>query len=214
MTRVGVCLSGCGMHDGSEVHEATLTLLFLDKAGAEIVCLAPDIDQCDVINHITGRPENGKRRVIAEAARIARGNIRDIKQVTAGDLDALIFPGGVGAAKNLTDYYSKGADLTVEPEVARLVTEMHAAGKPLGFICISPVIGAKVLGAAVTFGSDRDTAAAIVKMGGTHAERPVGEIMFDEKNRVVSTPAYMMTSRIAEIAVGIEKLVNKVLALA
>jgi enhancing lycopene biosynthesis protein 2 len=214
MTRVGVLLCGCGMYDGSEVHEATLTLFFLDRAGAEIVCIAPDIAQYDVVNHVNGRATGEKRQVLVEAARIARGEIKDIKQVTASELDALILPGGVGAAKNLCDFALKGADCTVNPEVADLIREMHRAGKPTGFICIAPTIAAKVLGAKVTIGTDRATAAAVEKMGGSHVTCQVDQIAVDEEKKVVSTPAYMLGPTISKIALGIEKLVAKVLELA
>jgi enhancing lycopene biosynthesis protein 2 len=214
MTKVGVLLSGCGMYDGSEVHEATMTLLFLDRAGAEVVCMAPDIAQYDVVNHISGRATGEQRQVLIEAARIARGYIRDIKQVSESELDALILPGGMGAAKNLCDFALKGEDCTVNPEVARLIREMHQAGKPIGFICIAPVIAAKVLGARVTIGTDRATAAAVERMGGSHVACQVGEIAVDEEEKVVSTPAYMLGPTISRIALGIEKLVAKVLEMA
>jgi len=214
MTKVGVLLCGCGMYDGSEVHEATLTLFFLDRAGAEIVCMAPDIGQAEVVNHISGQATGEKRQVLLEAARIARGDIRDIKQVRASELDALILPGGLGAAKNLCDFALKGADCTVNPEVAGLIREMHQAGKPIGFICIAPAIAAKVLGAKVTIGTDRATAAAVERMGGSHVMCQVDQIAVDEEKKVVSTPAYMLGPTISKVALGIEKLVAKVLELA
>jgi enhancing lycopene biosynthesis protein 2 len=214
MTKVGVLLCGCGMYDGSEIHEATLTLLFLDRAGAEIVCIAPDISQAEVVNHLTGQATGERRQVLVEAARIARGSIRDIRQVKASELSALILPGGLGAAKNLCDFALKGADCTVKPEVAGLIREMHEAGKPIGFICIAPVIAAKVLGAKVTIGTDRATAATVEKMGGRHVVCAVDEITVDEEKKVVSTPAYMLGPTISRVALGIEKLVAKVLELA
>jgi len=214
MAKVGVVLAGSGVMDGSEIHEATLALYFLDKAGAEIVCMAPDVDQLDVIDHLKGEPSDETRNVLVEAARIARGDIKDIKEIKASGLDALIFPGGYGAAKNLCNFAVKGADCTVNPDVERLIKEMHEAGKPIGFICISPVIAAKVLHAEVTIGSDKDTAAAIEKMGGKHVVRDVDDIAFDEKNNVVSTPAYMLGPSISKVALGIGRLVDKVLELA
>ncbi|MCD6129411.1 MAG: isoprenoid biosynthesis glyoxalase ElbB [Deltaproteobacteria bacterium] len=214
MAKVGVVLAGSGVMDGSEIHEATLALYFLDKAGAEIVCMAPDVDQLDVIDHLKGEPSDETRNVLVEAARIARGDIKDIKEIKASGLDALIFPGGYGAAKNLCNFAVKGADCTVNPDVERLIKEIHEAGKPIGFICISPVIAAKVLHAEVTIGSDKDTAAAIEKMGGKHVVRDVDDIAFDEKNNVVSTPAYMLGPSISKVALGIGRLVDKVLELA
>lgn len=214
MAKVGVVLAGSGVMDGSEIHEAALTLYFLDRSGAEIVCMAPDVNQLDVVNHLKGEPSDETRNVLVEAARIARGDIKDIKEIKASGLDALIFPGGYGAAKNLCNFAVKGADCIVNPEVERLIKEMHEAGKPIGFICIAPVIAAKVLGAEVTIGSDKDTAAAIEKMGGKHVIREVEDIVFDGKNNVVSTPAYMLGPSISKVALGIGKLVDKVLELA
>ena len=214
MVKAGVVLSGCGVYDGSEIHEATLTLFFLDRAGAEIICLAPNVSQVEVVDHVTGKSTDVKRSVLVESARIARGDIKDIRQVKAAYLDALIFPGGFGAAKNLCDFAIKGADCTVNPEVARLITEMHQAGKPMGFICIAPVIAARVLGATVTIGNDQNTAAAIEEMGGRHIIGAVGEIIVDEENKIVSTPAYMLGPTISKVALGIEKLVDRILHLA
>jgi len=201
------------MYDGSEVHEATLTLYFLDRAGVEIICMAPDISQLEVIDHLKSESVSEKRNVLVESARIARGDIKDIKEVKASDLDALVIPGGLGAAKNLCNFAVEGADCTVVPEVERLIKETHEAGKPVGFICIAPVIAAKVLGATVTIGNDRDTATTIEKMGGKHIVCGVDEIAVDEKNKVVSTPAYMLGPTISRVALGIEKLVAKVLDL-
>jgi enhancing lycopene biosynthesis protein 2 len=217
MTRVGVVLSGCGVFDGAEIHEATLTLLYLDRAGAEIVCMAPDTDQMHVVNHIKGEATGEKRNVLAESSRIARGVIKDLKDVKAADLDALVFPGGFGAAKNLCDFAVKGADCAVNPQVERLIKEMHAAKKPIGFACIAPVIAAKVLGSfnpELTIGNDKDTAEAIEKMGGKHVGSPVENAVIDRKNKIVTTPAYMLGPTISKIALGIEKLINEVLKMA
>ena len=211
MTRVGVVLAGCGVMDGSETQEAVLTLYFLDRAGAEVICIAPDINQLDVVNHLDGESSDETRNVLEESARIARGEISDIRDIKASNLDALIFPGGYGAAKNLCNFATKGADCAVNPEVERLIKEMRKEGKPMGFICIAPVIAAKVLGAKVTIGNDKDTAAAIEKMGGKHVVRDVGEIAFDKKNKVVSTPAYMLGPTISKVALGIEKLVHRIM---
>ncbi len=213
MTKVGVILSGCGVYDGSEIHEATLALLFLDRAGAEIIPAAPDIET-EVIDHRTGKPTGEKRSVLAEAARIARGPVKDIKGLRARDLDAVIFPGGFGAAKNLCDFAAKGAECTVHPEVARLVREMREAAKPMGFICIAPVMAARLLKARVTVGGDPGVAAAIREMGGKPVAVGVGDIVVDEENRIVTTPAYMVGPTISRIAVGIEKLVDEVLRMA
>jgi len=218
MPKVGVVLSGCGVFDGAEIHESVLTLLALDRAGAEAVCLAPDIDQMHVMNHLIGEEVKGERRnVLVESARIARGRIRDLAGVKADELDALIFPGGFGAAKNLSTFAVEGADCTVHPDVERLAKAMHAAGKPLGFICIAPAMAAKIFEGAgpltLTIGNDADTAGAIEQMGQKHQRCAVSEIAVDKKNKIVSTPAYMLGERISEVAEGIEKLVASVLKL-
>jgi enhancing lycopene biosynthesis protein 2 len=217
MVKVGVLLSGCGVFDGAEIHEAVLTLLALDKAGAEIVCMAPNMDQVHVINHLTQEVMNEKRNVLVESARIARGAIKDLREVRASDIDALIIPGGYGAAKNLSDFAFKGAAATVHPEVQGLLNDMASAGKPIGAICIAPATLTKALAdrqPEVTIGTDKDTASAIEAMGGQHKACTVDMIHLDSKNKIVSTPAYMLGPSIKDVAQGIEKLVTKVLELA
>ena len=217
MAKVGVLLSGCGVFDGVEIHEAVLTLLALDRAGAEIVCMAPNVEQAHVINHLTQEVTAEKRNVLVESARIARGEIKDLKDVQAGDLDALIMPGGFGAAKNLSDFAFKGPQATVLPEVKRLLTDLAAAGKPIGAICIAPATLTKALAdrkPEVTIGTDAGTASAIEAMGGRHKSCSVDMIHLDAGNKLVSTPAYMLGPGIKEVAQGIEKLVARVVELA
>jgi enhancing lycopene biosynthesis protein 2 len=214
--KVGVLLSGCGVFDGSEIHEAVLTLLALDRAGAETVCMAPDVDQLHVINHLTQEQTKEKRNVLVESARIARGKIKNLKDVKASNLDALILPGGMGAAKNLSTFALQGADAQVNPEVKRLLNEMVSSGKPVGAICIAPATLTKALSdkkPQVTIGNDLNTAQAIEKMGGGHKICSVDMIHVDENNNIVTTPAYMLGPGIKDIAVGIEKLVNKVVSM-
>jgi enhancing lycopene biosynthesis protein 2 len=216
--RVGVILSGSGYLDGAEIQEATLTLLYLDRRGAKVTAMAPDVKQMHVVDHVKGEPAGAEsRNVLAEAARITRGVIVDVKTVKAGDLDALILPGGFGVAKNLCTFATEGVKLEVNPDVERLVRDMAAAGKPLGFVCIAPVIAAKVLGARkvkLTIGNDPATAAVVNALGAIHVESPVDQIVVDEKNKVVSTPAYMLGPSIAPVAAGIERLVGAVLEMA
>jgi len=215
--KIGVVLSGCGVYDGSEIHEAVLTLLAIDRNGAEAVCMAPDMELAEV-NHLAGQPTGAKRNVLIESARIARGNITDIAKIKAVDLDAIIFPGGFGAAKNLCDFALKGADAAVQPEVARLLKEMAAVKKPIGAICIAPALIAAVLGKEyapeVTIGNDAGTAAAINATGSVHRNCPVRELVVDSQNRIVTTPAYMLAGCISEAADGIEKAVKAVIELA
>jgi enhancing lycopene biosynthesis protein 2 len=214
--KIGVVLSGCGVRDGSEIHEAVLTLLAIDRNGAEAVCMAPDIEVPEV-NHLAMQETGAKRNVLVESARIARGNIRNIRDVKAAELDAVIFPGGFGAAKNLCDFAAKGADATIQPDVARLVRDMAKAKKPIGAICIAPALIAAILGKeyapSLTIGNDAGTAAAINQTGSKHVECPVTEFVVDRENKVISTPAYMLATRISETAEGIEKAVKAVLDL-
>lgn len=217
MPKIGVLLSGCGVYDGAEIHESVLTLLALDRAGAEIVCMAPDMDQMHVINHLTQEVSEEKRNVLVESARIARGEIRNLKDVRGEDLDGLIIPGGFGAAKNLSDFAVKGPEATVHPEVKRVLKEVSDAGKPIGAVCIAPATLVRALSEKspeVTIGTDTGTGSAIDAMGGTHKICTVDQIHVDERNRLVTTPAYMLGPGIKEVAVGVEKLVSKVVELA
>lgn len=216
MKKVGIVLSGCGVYDGSEIHEAVFTLLAIDRNGAEAVCLAPDMEFAEV-NHLTGEATGAKRNVLTESARIARGKIRDIKGVRAEELDALIFPGGYGAAKNLCNFAEKGAEAAIHPEVARLLREMAAAKKPICAICIAPALVAATLGREyapkVTIGTDAGTAAAIAATGSEHVNCPVTEFVVDRERKIVTTPAYMLAQRISEAADGIDKAVRATLEL-
>lgn len=216
MKKIGVVLSGCGVRDGSEIHEAVLTLLAIDQNGAEAVCMAPDAEFPET-DHLTMQETGLKRNALVESARIARGNIRDIREVKASDLDAIILPGGFGAAKNLCDFAMQGASARVHPEVSRLLKEMSGARKPIGAICIAPVVLAAVLGKelapTLTIGNDAGTAAEIEKTGARHQECPVTEFVVDRKNKLVTTPAYMLATRISEASEGIAKCVREVVAL-
>jgi enhancing lycopene biosynthesis protein 2 len=215
MKKVGVVLSGCGVYDGAEIHESVLTLLALAKQGAEAVCFAPDKSQTDVINHLSGELMPETRNVLIEAARIARGNIQPLAQANPEELDALIVPGGFGAAKNLSNFASQGSECRVDDALKALAQRMHAAGKPLGFMCIAPAMLPKIFDfpLRLTIGTDIDTAEVIEEMGGEHVPCPVEDIVVDEDNKIVTTPAYMLAQTIAEAAVGIEKLVERVLVL-
>ena len=216
--KIGVVLSGCGVYDGAEIHESVITLLAIDRLGAEAIICAPDRPQLHVVNHLTSEVEEGaERNVLVESARIARGAIRDVDEVTADELDALILPGGFGAAKNLCDFAVKGADCDVDPDVSKLVMDMHGAGKPVGFLCISPAMAAKIFstagvkGVKLTIGNDKGTADAITAMGAEHVDCAAGDCVVDSDHKVVSTPAYMLAQGISEVAEGIDKAVAKVL---
>ncbi len=220
MPTIGVCISGSGVYDGAEIFETVATLYHLDQAGAKCLTMAPDIQQAHVINHVTGEEMPGEsRNVLVEAARIVRGQIKDIAGLGVDDMDGLIFPGGFGAAKNLSTYAFDGANCTVNQEVNRLAREILAAGKPLGAICIAPAMLAKILEGSgidtrLTIGSDSKTAQDIETMGTTHVVCNVTEHVTDRENKIVSTPAYMLANRISEAWEGIGGLVKEILDMA
>ena len=217
MNKVGVVLSGCGHQDGSEIHEAVFTLHALEKAGAEAIIMAPDMDQFHVINHLNGNEDlTESRNILVESARIARGKVVDVASVSGHQLDALIFPGGTGMAKNIFDYSMAGINCTVISDVQRLVVEILEADKPLGAICIAPVMVAKVLEflgrtGTVTGGFNVEINNDIKAMGINTIEVGAEEIVVDKENKIVTTPAYVEAKSMNESFMGIEKLVNKVL---
>lgn len=214
--KVAVILSGCGVFDGAEINETVLTALSLDQQGAQVEYFAPDINQHHVLNHLTGEEMPEQRNVLVESARITRGKSRDIRELKAADFDAVILPGGFGVAKNLSDFAFKGADCRVQEDTLQAILQFKEAKKPVGLICISPALSAKIFaeGVRCTIGDDADTAAAITQMGGVHQDCTVDCIVVDEKNRLVTTPAYMLAQSISEAAKGIHKLVEQVLAMA
>ena len=218
MKKIGVLISGCGVNDGAEIHESVITMLALDRAGVETVMMAPNIDQMHVVNHYTGQEMDEFRNVLVESSRIARGNIKDMAEVTGNDIDALIIPGGFGVVKNLCDYAMAGSECSINPDVFRLVSEVHLLQKPIGAICIAPAMMAKILGeqdesAEMTIGSDESTANDIKTMGSTHVTCPVTEMIVDKEKKIITTPAYMEAQSIKEAAEGIEKLVVEILSM-
>lgn len=213
--RVAVVLSGCGVFDGSEIYETVITFLRLDQQNAKVQCFAPNVPQMHVINHLSGEVSEGEtRNVLVEAARLARGEIKNLADANPADFDALIVPGGFGAAKNLSDFAVKGAQMKVNEDLQKLVQGMHQQGKPVGLVCIAPAMAGVLFGKGVqcTIGNDADTATAINATGAVHCDRSVDEICIDEANKLVTTPAYMLAGRISEAATGINKLVDEVLA--
>ncbi len=212
MKKIAVLLSGCGVFDGSEIYETVLTLIAIEKAGATYQCVAPDMMQYHVMNHLTKAPSDEKRNVLVEAARLARGNIKSLSQVNPNDFDGLMVPGGFGAAKNLSQFAFKGSDTDVQPDVLKFCQAFANAGKPAGYICIAPTWVNKVYGGGVTvtIGNDPDTIKAIEAMGGKHQVCTVSQICKDEKHKVVTAPAYMLAKSILEAQSGIEKCVQQV----
>ncbi len=210
--KFAVVLSGCGVYDGAEIHEATLTMLAIIKNGGVYQCFAPDIPQYHVINHLTGEEMNEKRNVLIESARIARGDIKPLSEYNVKEFDALIFPGGFGVAKNLSTIAFDGADAKVNPEVEKTIKETLTAKKPIGALCISPALVAKVIeGVEVTIGNDKATAQAIEKMGGKHIVTTHGEVVHDHKYNVFTTPCYMLDATIADIDAGANNVVKEMM---
>lgn len=198
--KFAVVLSGCGVYDGSEIHEATMTLLAIKEVGADYQCFAPDMQQYHVINHLTGKEMNESRNVLVESARIARGDIKALSAFKATDYDALIFPGGFGAAKNLSTVAFDGPKATVNAEVESSIKQMLALHRPIGALCISPAVVARVIqGVEVTIGNDKDTAEAIEKMGSKHVVTTHGQVVHDHKYNVFTTPCYMLEATILDI---------------
>ncbi|MCM8542288.1 MAG: isoprenoid biosynthesis glyoxalase ElbB [Lentisphaeraceae bacterium] len=215
--KIGVLLSGCGVFDGSEIYESVITLLELDKSGAEVTCMAPDIDQLKVVNHLSSSDSQETRNVLVESARVARGEISNVNEVDVDSLDALILPGGFGAALNNCNFAVAGPDGEVNAGVASVVQKFFDAKKPIGAMCIAPTLLALVLkgkGIKLTIGSDEGVAAGINATGNIHVNSSTADIVVDEYHKVVTTPAYMTAGSISEAAIGIEKLVKKILELA
>lgn len=214
MKKFAVVLAGSGVYDGAEIHEATLSLYAISKNGGEYEIFAPNINQHHVINHITGEEMPETRNVLIESARIARGNIKDLKEFKAEDFDALLLPGGFGVAKNLCSFAFDGPDCKVNEEVAATLKAMHSAKKPIGALCIAPALLAKVLSnVEVTIGQDAGTAEAINSLGATHTETNHGEIVFDKKNKIITTPCYMLDASIAQIGEGAENVVKAIMTM-
>ena len=210
--QIAVILSGCGHQDGAEIHEATLTLWAIHKNGAEYQCFAPNIMQHHVLNHISGDEMDEQRNVLIESARIARGKVEDLARFDASAVDALVIPGGMGAAKNLCTFAFDGPQCVVNKDVEEAVKAMHQAGKPIGALCIAPVLLAKVLGnITLTIGQDEETEEQIRAMGASHMPTGFGEVAVDKQNKIITTPCYMLESRVDQIADGADALVQAVL---
>ena len=211
--KVAVILAGCGVFDGSEIHEAVITILNLHKLGADITFFAPNVSQADVVNHLEGKPDLSSRNVLVESARIARGSIFDLANFNATDFDAVVFPGGFGAAKNLCTFAFDGSQCSVNGDVQKVINAMLSNNKPMGFLCIAPVIAAKAIGKGVnlTIGTDTTTASAIEAMGAKHVNCSADDFVVDETFKVYSTPAYMLASNTAEIDSGVSKMLISML---
>lgn len=219
MPKVAVVLCGSGKADGSEIHESVSCLVHLSRLGAQYRCFAADAPQADVVNHFSGEPMHEQRNQLVEAARIARGDISPLAQLDPAEFDAVVFPGGFGAAKNLCTFAKDGENCTVAPDVERIVKGFHRAGKPVSMCCIAPVIGAKVLGKAaggpgvsLTIGDDKDVSGAMEKWGSRNVVKPVTEAAVDEANRLASAPAYMYGNATPwEVFQGIGRMIEEMM---
>jgi enhancing lycopene biosynthesis protein 2 len=213
MKKFAVVLSGNGVYDGAEIHEATLTLLAIKKLGADYSIFAPDIAQHHVVNHLTGEEMPETRNVLVESARIARGKISNLNSFNAREFDALIFPGGFGVAKNLSTWAFNGPDCKVNSDVEKAIKDMSSLQKPIGALCISPVVIAKILGnVEVTIGQDKATAEAVEKTGARHVNTSHGDVVRDSHRPIFTTPCYMLDADIVQIADGAENIVKAILA--
>jgi enhancing lycopene biosynthesis protein 2 len=214
MKKIAVVLSGCGVFDGAEIHEATLSLLAIAKKGCSYEIFAPDMQQHHVINHLTGEEMDETRNVLVESARIARGKIKDLKQFNPEAFDGLLFPGGFGAAKNLSTWAFEAADSTVLPEVEDAIKGTVQLGKPVGALCISPVILAKVLGeVSLTIGDDEGTIDALEALGTNHVITTHGEVVVDPDYNLVTTACYMLDATIDQISLGADNVVDAMIKL-
>ncbi|MGE0077374.1 MAG: isoprenoid biosynthesis glyoxalase ElbB [Bacteroidales bacterium] len=210
--KFAVILSGSGVFDGSEIHEAVMTLYAIALNNCSYQVFAPDMPQYHVINHTNGSVMNETRNVLVESARISRGTIKPLSDFNAEFYDALIFPGGYGAAKNLSTWAFDNENCTVIDEVSRAIKEMHALHKPIGALCISPVLLAKVLGnVTVTIGKDSSTAKAIENIGAKHQQTGHAQVVVDERNMLFTTPCYMLDATIVEIADGAKAIITEML---
>jgi enhancing lycopene biosynthesis protein 2 len=212
--KFAVVLSGCGVYDGSEIHEATMALYAIMKNGGTYEIFAPDIPQHHVINHLTGEEMNESRNVLIESARIARGKIRAITEFNAGEFDALVFPGGFGVAKNLSGFAFDSENYQVDPEIARVVRDMVKLNKPVGALCISPVLLARIIEKPVlTIGDDPETSSAIEKMGAVHKASGHGDVVVDRNYKLVTSPCYMLDANILQISEGADATIKEILKL-
>ncbi|KZN49019.1 isoprenoid biosynthesis glyoxalase ElbB [Pseudoalteromonas luteoviolacea] len=211
MKQVAIIFSGCGVFDGAEIHESVLTMLHLAQQGIAYRCFAPNIEQHHVINHITGEVQAESRNVLTEAARIARGEIQDLVELNVDDFAALVIPGGFGVAKNLSDFAFKGAQSQVLESLKSICQQFNSKEKPITYLCIAPALIGHIHqpGTKATIGTDADTAAAVNALGAEHVECAVTDIIVDEQQKVISTPAYMLASNIVEASAGIEKAIKR-----
>lgn len=222
MKRIAVLLSGCGVYDGAEIQESVLALLAIRQQGGHYFCFAPDIQQHHVVNHLNGQEMSEVRNVLVESARIARGEIKSLKEFSADDFDALVIPGGFGTAKNLTKWAFSGPSGEINPDVKNAIKATVKLNKPICALCMGPTVIAKALeeeskNIHITVGTDKEKSpyeiAAIsqgINATGAVAEmKSVKEICVDEKNKIVTAPCYMMEASIDEVHQNIQSAIKQ-----
>jgi enhancing lycopene biosynthesis protein 2 len=208
MKKIAVILAGCGRMDGSEIHESVLTLLSIQQAGAKYQCFSLDLEQYHVINHLTNQNVTESRNMLIESARIARGDVINLANIDVNEFDGLIIPGGNGIAANLFSLLQDSENYTVNELVAQTARQFTQANKPVGFICIAPVMIPAIYDFPVnmTIGNDKATADLVEQRGAIHHSCNTTEVYVDEEHKIVTTPAYMMANSIVEAYSGINKL--------
>lgn len=224
--KIGVLLSGCGVYDGAEIHESVLALLAIEEVGAEAVCLAVNQNQHHVVNHLTGEEMPESRNMMVEAARIARGAVKDITNYDVSQLDALVIPGGFGSAKNFSTWAFDGPNGTILPEIKGLIQQFIANKKPIAALCVSPVVLALAIGdlglhPTMTLGSNLEKSpydiqafSAGMEQKGVQAEmKTIRQVSVDEKLKIVSAPCYMMEASVLEIRNNISQALQALIKL-
>ncbi|MBR5664302.1 MAG: isoprenoid biosynthesis glyoxalase ElbB [Bacteroidales bacterium] len=212
MKRFAIILNGCGSMDGSEIHESVSVMYAIDRNGAQYRIFAPDINQHQVVNHLTKEAMPEQRSCMVESARIARGDVSPLSELRVEEFDALVFPGGSGSAKNIFTYLLDGENFKVNEDIAGIIRAFHAAGKPIGAMCIAPLMVARVIeGATVTMGKDPHTSALVEQFGGHALPTSHGEVAHDRRNRLFSVPCYMLESRISDIFTDADCMIQSML---
>lgn len=216
MKNIAIILSGCGVLDGSEIHESVLSMLAIEQYGAEWTCFAPNISQSIVVNHLDKSTKKESRNVLEESARIARGNIKDIKELNIEEFDGLIIPGGCGVIYNLSNYATQTKEFKIDPQVLNVCLEFAKHNKPAGYICIAPMLIPLIYQkqAKATLGNDKDAIADFCSNGGEHISCPVDDYVLDQDLKILSTPAYMLANNVQQANLGINRMIHRLLELA
>jgi enhancing lycopene biosynthesis protein 2 len=216
---VGVLLSGLGHGDGSDVQETVLTTLYLQQAAADATFIAPGGAQLDVIDHHATKKVDERRDILIESSRATRKKILPLDQIDPAQLNALIIPGGLGAVKNLCDFFSAGENCRVHEGVRHLVGILVRRKRAIGVLSHGAVLLARILQnrqgitPTLTVGNDAEMAGHIQAMGGINVPTKADEALIDEQNRLVSAAGLISGGDLAVAARGIENLVRGVLEL-